>query len=259
MSEIFSKEELIGKLKSICSQGWLKSVKKPSNAGAVGNTLEKILGIKENNLPIPNAAEWELKAQRKNTTSLTTLRHIESSPKAVKFVSSILLPKYGWAHKTIPKEMSFRSTTAGDRYTDRGFKIVVDRKQQKVLFDFNYQKVDKERHSEWLKSVVKRVGLGQIDPQPYWGFNDLKYLIGSKLKNTFYLIADSKKEGGKEWFKYEQILMLRDFDFDKFLTCLEQGIILIDFDARTHHNHGTKFRIKQDNWPALYVRCEKIL
>ncbi|MBQ5478723.1 MAG: hypothetical protein IIT66_00730, partial [Acetobacter sp.] len=32
---------------------------------------------KENNLPLPNAAEWELKCQRRQTTSLVTLFHIE--------------------------------------------------------------------------------------------------------------------------------------------------------------------------------------
>ena len=53
------------------------------------NTLEDLLGIEENNLPIPNAAEWELKAQRKNTRSLTTLFHIEPSPRALKFVPEI--------------------------------------------------------------------------------------------------------------------------------------------------------------------------
>ncbi len=42
--------------------------------------LEDLLGIEENNLPIPNAAEWELKAQRANTSALTTLFHIEPQP-----------------------------------------------------------------------------------------------------------------------------------------------------------------------------------
>ena len=259
MTEIFSKEELIEKLKSICQKGWIKSVRSPGNAGAVGNTLEDLLGIEENNLPIPNAAEWELKAQRKTTTSLTTLFHLEPSPQGARIVSNILLPKYGWAHQSIENEMSFRSTTSGDRYTDRGFRVIVNRKQQKVLIDFNSKQTDKTRHAEWLRSVEQRVGLEQITPQPYWGFNDLKYKAGTKLKNTFYITADSKREGRKEFFRYAEIQMLTDYDFERFLTCLEDGTILIDFDARTHHNHGTKFRIKQNNWPALYSHCERIL
>ncbi|HEY4476814.1 MAG TPA: MvaI/BcnI family restriction endonuclease [Candidatus Paceibacterota bacterium] len=51
------------------------------NAEGIGNTPEDLLVIKENNLSIPNAAEWELKAQRLNSTSLTTLFHIEPSPR----------------------------------------------------------------------------------------------------------------------------------------------------------------------------------
>ena len=33
---------------------------------------------------------------------------------------------------------------------------------------------------------------------------------------------------------------------------IEEGKILADFDARTGHNHGTKFRLKQDSWKELY-------
>jgi len=46
--------------------------------------------------------------------------------------------------------------------------------------------------------------------------------------------------------------MLKGLDFEGFLQCLENGTILVDFDARTGHNHGTKFRIRQNAWPLLY-------
>jgi len=68
------------------------------NHGGIGNTLEDFLGITENNLPIPNAAEWELKTQNRKTISLTTLFHVEPSPRAIRFVPRVLLPFYGWAH-----------------------------------------------------------------------------------------------------------------------------------------------------------------
>ena len=59
---IYTKQDLISKLKEISQSGWILNARK-GNAGGVGNTLEDLLGIKENNLPIPNAAEWELKCQ----------------------------------------------------------------------------------------------------------------------------------------------------------------------------------------------------
>ena len=55
--ETYTKESLLQALIKIRSQGWIKSTRSRNN-GAVGNILEDLLGIKENNLPIPNAAYW---------------------------------------------------------------------------------------------------------------------------------------------------------------------------------------------------------
>jgi len=53
---IYTKQELINKLKEISAIGWIPNARR-GNAGGIGNTLEDLLGIEENNLPIPNAAE----------------------------------------------------------------------------------------------------------------------------------------------------------------------------------------------------------
>lgn len=263
MVRTFSKESLIQYLLDIKKKGWIESNKPPGNAGAVGNTLETLLGIEENNLPIPNAAEWELKAQRQHTSSLTTLFHMEPSPSAARLIPRVLLPFYGWTHKDAGgkypiEEKSFRSTT-GTTYTDRGIRVEVDRQEQKVKISFNAEKVDKAKHEVWLKGVEDIVGLGPISPQPYWGFKDLEYKAGTKLKNTFYVLADAEVKDGKEFFHYNVVEILTDFSFDGFLDCIEKDIILIDFDARTGHNHGTKFRMKQNCWPKLYKRCKKVI
>ncbi len=146
--ELLSKEQLIDKLDAIRKTGWIANAR-PGNVGGVGNTLEDLLGIIENNLPIPNAAEWELKCQRMGTSSLTTLFHMEPSPRAYKFVPKMLLPYYGWKHKSIPGEMSFRQTINGLCSTDRGFKVVVDRDTHKILVSFDASAVH-PHHSEWL-------------------------------------------------------------------------------------------------------------
>ena len=75
---ILTKDQLIDALREIRQKGWVPNAR-PGNAGGVGNTLEDLLGIQENNLPIPNAAEWELKSQRQNSKSLITLFHMEPS------------------------------------------------------------------------------------------------------------------------------------------------------------------------------------
>ncbi len=103
------------------------------------------------------------------------------------------------------------------------------------------------------------VGLGELNPQPYWGFDDLKHKAGTKLLNTFYVQAEVKVKGKKEYYKYSKIMMLQKFNFKGFLRALEEGKILVDFDARTGHNHGTKFRLRQDCLPILYEKVAVIL
>lgn len=255
MTKILTKEEIVERLKNISRQGWIKNAR-PGNVGGVGNTLEDLLGIEENNLPIPNASEWELKCQRLNSSSLTTLFHLEPSPQALKFVPRVFLLKYGWPHKFAgvkhpDNEMSFRQTIHGFARSERGFMVKVDRSERKVLVSFDSKFVD-TKHAAWLDSVHKRIGLGELDPQPYWGFDDLYHNAGRKLLNCFYVGAKVKREINEEFFMYEKILMLHKFSWDKFLTALEKASVLIDFDARTGHNHGTKFRLRQNQIVNLY-------
>jgi len=255
--EIYTKETLIAKLKEITEMGWIPNTR-PGNPGGVGNTVEDLLGLEESNLPIPNAAEWELKCQRIGSSSLTTLFHTEPSPRALKFVSKVFLPLYGWEHRTISGEQSFRQTIHGLQRSDRGFKVIVDRTARKVLVSFDAQAIA-DRHAEWRVSVARRVGLEELNPQPYWGFDDLRYKAGTKLPNCFYVQAKVKRQKRNEFFHYKHILILEKFDFERFLAAIEAGAVLVDFDARTRHNHGTKFRLRQDRLPDLYEQAQRIM
>ena len=260
--QLFTKEELIKKLQKLADMGWVLNGRF-GNHGGIGNTLEDYLGITENNLPIPNAAEWELKTQRTNTSSLITLFHMEPSPRAVHFVPKILLPLYGWTHQKAgstykTEEMSFRQTIHAQSHSDRGFIVKIDRINKKVFVSFDASRVSK-RHSKWLAEVKRKVGLKELNPQPYWGFDDLEHKAGTKLTNCFFVQADVKKEGGKEYYWYRKVKMLQKFNFEKLLKALENGTMLIDFDARTGHNHGTKFRLRQNYLPFLYEQVTTVV
>lgn len=254
-TKLVTKEELTAALKLICQLDSIESTR-PGNDGAVGNTIEDLLGVPENNLPIPNAAEWELKGQRLGTTSLISLFHLDPSPRSAKLITNLLLPKYGWKHKQAglkhpETEKSFRQTINGLNRTDRGFGLEVDCKNRKVVISFDAKNVH-ERHSVWKDSVLESVGLDELNPQPYWGFDDLFHKAGTKLHNCFFLLAQAKKIDGKEFFKYQSVLMLQKFSLDKFIEGVEKGLIYVDFDARSGHNHGTKFRIRRDKLPEFY-------
>ena len=153
--------------------------------------------------------------------------------------------------------MSFRQTIHGNSRSDRGFKVVIENKDRKVLISFDSNSVD-SRHYKWLKSVKRRIGLGELNPQPYWGFDDLFHKAGTKLINCFYVQADSKRENRVEYFSYSKIIMLQKFSIEKFLDGLNRAYVLVDFDARTGHNHGTKFRLRQNRLPDLYEKVTEI-
>jgi hypothetical protein len=252
----FTKDELITELHAIGGRGWVPSGR-GKNDGAVGNTLEDLLDLTENNLPIPNASEWELKTQRASSSSLVTLCHVEPSPRTYRFVPRILLPNFGWAHKQAGKkyprtERSFRMTISAENPSDRGFVVEIDRDERRISIAWDRSFVD-SKHSAWSSEVVKRTGASGLSPQPYWGFDDLEHKMGSKLHNCFFVNARARKVRGKEEFWFYEAWMLSRFKFENYLKALRQGLAYVDFDARTGHNHGTKFRIKQREFVSLYA------
>jgi len=52
--------------------------------------------------------------------------------------------------------------------------------------------------------------------------------------------------------------MLKGFSQSKFIAAIEAGNLLVDFDARSGHNHGTKFRLRQNCMPEIYETAEKL-
>ena len=59
------------KFAQIRSRGFIRSAR--SGPTGIGHTLEQALGLRENNLAIPDLGEVELKAHRENAFSLITL------------------------------------------------------------------------------------------------------------------------------------------------------------------------------------------
>ncbi len=152
----YTKSTIIAALKKIRSRGWIKSLRNVHNDGAIGNTLEDLLGITENNLSLPNAAEWELKTQRRDTTALLTLFHLEPSPRAL-HIADYLLENFGWPHKLAgikyPEgEKSFRQTLSYMNPTSRGFFVDIDADNQRVVVSFDPSSIDDEL-SDWRDSL----------------------------------------------------------------------------------------------------------
>jgi hypothetical protein len=260
--KIYKKESLIEALKEIKKLGWIKT-QRPGNDGGVGNTLEDLLEIPENNLAIANTVDWELKTQRRSTSSLVTLFHLDPQPrKPMTVVARHLLPVYGWPHKEAGKkypksEMSFRATLSGNRSTDRGFSINVNSIESRVELVFDFNKTE-DQHKAWLNKVRKKLGQGSIVPVAFWTFEELQKKCAGKIKNAIFVVADVRKGDKGEEFSYSEIWKLEDFAFNNLLKGIISGKLFVDFDARTGHNHGTKFRMHAKDWPMFFSKVTHV-
>lgn len=220
-----TKETILDQIKTIQGSGWIDNYRNLSN-GNVGNIFEDLLGIQENNFSLPDIGEYEIKTQKIKCqpASLLTLCHVEPEPRSLKVVP-YLLENFGWMHKN-GIEKSFRQTITTKGFSDKGFKVRLD--SDKIAIEFQDKKIP--------------------FIEPYWLLSELKPKLESKLKNQINVLALEKNNQ----FKYVNTIILEDFDFDKFIEMVNIGEIYIDFDAKTTHNHGTKFRIKHSNISKLY-------
>jgi len=265
----FSKEKLLDKFKNKIADKWHQpSEKREGNDGIVGNTLEDLLGVKENNLKIPDWGEIELKTKKQESKALITLLHREPQPNA-----SVpkLLTSLGWKHQKAgdsypSSEMSFRSTTWANSFTNRGFVILL--KDNKIHFEFHPNKVNCEAadkteiyptYGDWLDDVERRKHPSHKDIFPiYWTTDYIQQEIINKLENTLFCIAKSKMIEGVKNFKYVSATLFKSFDASKIDILFSKKALAVDFDARTHHNHGTKFRVKLSALPELFHDSECI-
>ncbi|ABV75388.1 hypothetical protein A1C_05765 [Rickettsia akari str. Hartford] len=53
-------------------------------------------------------------------------------------------------------------------------------------------------------------------------------------------------------------MTLSGFSLNKFIGTVAIGDIVVDFDARTWHNHGNKFRFRNSRLHELYENVKPI-
>ena len=256
VSRLLTKDEIIMKLQLLREEGWIKNPRS-QNDGGIGNTLDELLGFPPNNFAISDTAQWELKSHKLTSTSLVTLLHMEPEPRAEHIVPNLLLPQFGWPDKKRVNELSFRQTLNALQFTDRGFTITLDRSANKLMVSFDFDKVD-TRHIDWVQSLQARGSMGSLQPQPYWDVQELSLKVSTKMLNAFFVEADASNIFGQPCFKIHSVLTLQGFSTDRFMQAIDDGNIYVDFDARTHHNHGTKFRLRNYALPTLYQYVDKV-
>lgn len=238
------------------------------NDGNQGNTLEGLFGIEENNLRLPDFGEIELKTQKSETGSYITLFHKEPQPRA-----SIpkLLRAFGWRHQLAgtrytKSELSFRSTTYANRFTNRGFTVGLTESRIELRFDpgaVNVNAVDVTESyasiGDWLNDIEKRDPHYSSVMPVFWERKEFDKVCLDKLNNTLMCYCETKKVRNVDYYKIESAHILKGFSHDRLNSLFIDGAIAIDIDARTGHNHGTKLRVRRDSLERLFDLSERIL
>lgn len=230
MVKHYTRPALISAVSDIIAGGPYRA--KSRGDGRAGVLLEELLGISGGNLDVADAVGIELKTTMNPNTPLT-LFHKDPKPRGKDSAMKQLVARYGWPseHHGAPVT-SFRATVWGrweDARTGRILRISAD--NDRVVLTENGQE------------------------RAHWDSNDLFASASAKLRNMMFVEA-KVADGGM--ISYVSAQLFESFQPFKFLKAIDEGLVAIDFDARTKpgseslRNHGTKFRIRERDIIKLF-------
>ena len=224
-------------LQKIKKRGFVKSHR--AGDTGIGKTLEDLLGIKENNIPLHDISHVaELKAYRRDATSMLTLFTLEPLPEGGDR-DRLLLDNFGYSKRNNQRSKELHSTLSCRRYNNQGLKLSVGK--------------DKIR----VQGRKKRLNI-------YWDIESLKKKFHDKLPALVYVLADRKIIKNKEHFNFNEAYLLTDFDFESFKKMVKKDEIVVDFRMYYRpdgsvRNHGTGFRVKINKLYHAFKNKKKLI
>jgi len=209
---------------------------KKKHTGNAGNTLEELLGIKENNKKEADFGDWEVKSS-KGKFALTLLTRKPSSD----YDDSYMLEQWGEPDDIYPDKKKLSTSLYHHRWS-------TVYKKHKMKIEVNY--IDE-------KVYVIRADLNEkiTDKNVYWTFEDIEKYI-NKLNNILLVNVTEEEIKGKKHFHFTDAIFYSGFKGSKaFLDLLKEGKIRyenrmdVDGPDSQHpgqsHNHGGAFRFSR--------------
>ena len=206
----------------------------------IGHTLETQLGLAENNLPIPDiGGRVEVKATRSSTNNLITLFTFNRA--VWKFKNKELVEKWGYTDAKRGR-LAFYTTVSAKEMNTFGMQLSVSDNANHLFMT--------HAPSDTVVAV--------------W---DMYYIVGkfvTKFERMLFVHADSKKIDGREVFHYNKAELLSEPSALTFKDGFANGIVTIDIRMHlkpngTARNHGTGFRIREQNLPILFGKVDRLV
>ena len=241
---IITLNDFIEEFEKVKAMGWIRTHR--AGPTGIGKTLEDLLGIPENNLDEPDFGDYELKSCRIDSNSMLTMFTRAPEPR---HANTYLRMKYGYSSNAYDNdEKVLHSTLSADRFTpvaDTGHKLKISCAADGIYIE--------------CEDGVENI---------FWSREALKACFEKKYKNKFvYAKALSRGEGANEEFKFIEAYEVSGFDYDAFISLLEEGKIYVDLRIGQYHHgrnkgkthdHGTGFRIKENDQHLLFKVKNKI-
>lgn len=242
---IYTLDEFIKEFKKIVDMNWISSHRKGPTG--IGKTLEDLLKIPENNSNTPDFGDYELKSCRINSNSMLTIFTKTPEPKGA---INTLRERFGYSSSAYDNtEKVLHSTLSAYDFVNIGntgnkLKILYSNDKISIIDGNN------EEHAYWTKDILKQA-------------------FEKKYKNKLvYVKAQSKITENGEEFKFVEAYELSGFNYQSFISLLEQGNIYVDLRIGQYHgglkngqthDHGTGFRIKEIDQPLLFTINKRIV
>lgn len=224
-------------LEKIKALGFVKTHR--AHDTGIGKTLEDLLGIKENNLRLPDVGNVELKAKRIDSGSMLTVATKSPEPKGI---NKVLFEKYKYLDKE--GKYNLHSTVCGSRKNLQSFRI-----------DFEDEKLV-------LKNKSKI--------EAYWPISIFDDVL--KVKSDKILLAFAETKGERktknEKFHFTEAYLLSNLNINKFKSAVESDKLKIDIrigvyrsgkNKGKYHDHGTGFRINKRDFLHLFDNFTQII
>jgi len=245
--------DFLRRIKQIEQMDYVESHRTGSTG--IGKTLEDLLGITENNIAGPDFETYELKSARKDSVSMLTLFTKAPMPRGA---NKKLLDVFGYLQRKIQRD--YRQLSLSGEKIDES-KIPIEDKELHVTVD------SIKPNSVGLKLEIRdnRLYIENVQGvEAYYDNDTLKEAFEKKYHKLIYVLADHKKEKGKEYFWFNEAYLLDGFSFERFSELVKEGKLKVDLRMGHYqngrlHDHGTGFRILPKYLPQCFEAIKRIL
>ncbi len=217
-------EEFVEAFKFLKQKGWIRSERRGSTG--IGFTLEKQLGLIENNIALPDLGEVELKAHRINSPSMITL---------------FTFNRKVWKMNPLQAVRKFGTPDAQGRL---GLYFTMSCQPNSAGLFLHIAE-----HSISVRHIS-----GEILAE--WQLAALAERFLRKIPALILVSAFTEMRKDEEWFLFDRAQLLKGTSAEILRNQLLAGNVLVDL--RLHdkitsaRNHSTGFRVNEEKLPLLF-------